>query len=77
MTSGVYPRKPGTWAGNGGKRRNAGRRSNTLPPLLSAAEVADIRAMRAQGVCYKLIARKYPLHRITLSRAANGRGAYA
>ena len=78
MTSGVYPRKPGTWTGNGGKRRGAGRRSYALPPLLSAAEVADIRAMRAKGICYKLIQRKYPTaHRVTLSRAANGRGAYA
>lgn len=77
MTSGVYPREPGLWASNGGKRRNAGRRSNSLPPALTPTEVADIRAMRAQGICYKLIARKYPLGRVTLSRAANGRDTYA
>jgi len=71
MTSGVYPRKPKTWVGNGGKRRNA------LAPALSAAEVADIREMRAAGICYKVIARKYPLHRVTLSSAANGYGTYA
>lgn len=71
MTSGVYPRKPNTWAGNGGRRHNA------IPPALSHAEVADIRAMRAQGICYKIIARKYPLHRVTLSNAANARGTYA
>lgn len=71
MTSGVYPRTPGTSTGNGGKRRNA------LAPALSPTEVADIREMRAHGVPYKLIARKYPLNRCTLSRAANGRDTYA
>lgn len=71
MTSGVYPRKPNTWANNGGKRHHA------LAPALSPTEVADIREMRARGVPYKLIARKYPLNRCTLSRAANGRDTYA
>jgi hypothetical protein len=46
-------------------------------PRLSDADVADIRAMRAQGICYKLIERKYPVHRVTLSRAANGKVTYA
>ena len=60
------------WANNGGRRRQHRER------VLTADEVADIRAMRAQRVRYKVITRKYPdVSRATLSRAVNMRGGYA
>lgn len=60
------------WANNGGKRRQ--HRDRALTP----DEVAEIRALRAQRVRYKVLERMYPdVSRSTLSRAVNMHGGYA
>lgn len=71
MTSGVYPRKPGLWAGNGGKRRR------TTPPKLNRTEAEHIRALRAAGTLVKQIAWLYKVSRGLIYCVLNQQGAYA
>lgn len=70
MTSGVYPRKPGAWAGNGGKRRN------TAAPKLSHLQVRDIRALRKAGYRIKTLARLYNVSPGLINRVLGYQGAY-
>ena len=71
MTSGVYERKPGLWAGNGGARRN-----NTPPPKLDAQQAEALRLMHEQGVRIKLICRAFNIAPCLLYRVVNRTGAY-
>ena len=70
MPSGVYPREPGAWKGNGGKRR----RSPT--PKLSPQQVRDVREARASGTRVKVLAHAYGVHPGLINRVLQGQGAY-
>ena len=67
MTRRLYAVEP---QGHGGKRRHQ------TPPALSPAEVAQVRAMRANSMSYKALERIFGVSRYTLSWAVNGRRTY-
>ena len=71
MTSGVYPRKPGLWAGNGGKRHTS------PPPKLDYEQVQRLRKMHEMGIRIKLICREFNIAPCLLYRVINKQGAYA
>jgi len=62
MTSGVYPRKPGLWAGNGGKRHH------TPAPKLTPIQQLEVKAMRAKGERVKSICRVFDIGRTLFYR---------
>lgn len=70
MTSGVYPRQPGVWAGNGGKRRN------TPAPYLTPKQVQIIREMRKDGARIKVLANIYEVSTSLINRVLHHQGAY-
>lgn len=70
MTSGVYPRKPGLWAGNGGKRRNS------PPPKLDYAQAQAVRLMHEAGTRMKLICRAFEVSPWLVYQVVNQQGAY-
>ena len=71
MTSGVYTRKPGLWAGNGGARRR-----NAPPPKLAQEQVEALRKMHEAGVRIKLILREFGIGPCLLYHVINRQGAY-
>ena len=60
----------------GTKGHSGGLRRRHIPPLLTMAQVAEIRAARAAGVPYKILMRRFDVGRQTLSRAALGNKTY-
>ena len=69
MTSGVYPRQPGVWAGNGGRRRS-------VRAKLTYEQVLEADAMRAKGTLCKVICGSLGVSRRLLWQALNRKGAY-
>jgi len=71
MTSGVYPRKPGLWAGNGGKRHHA------PAPKFDYHQAATIRMMRNGGTLVKVLCHVFKASPGLIYRVLNKEGAYA
>jgi hypothetical protein len=67
MTARLYSTEP---VGHGGKR------VHQAAPLLTWQQVAEARQLRALGVPYKVLVRKFKCSRETLSWAVNGRRTY-
>ena len=53
-----------------------GRRHRHVPPALTTAQVQEAARMRAAGWSVMGLARRYGVHRDTMSQALNGRRAY-
>lgn len=70
MTSGVYPRKPGLWAGNGGKRRERFARK------LDESQAEALREMHRAGARIKIICRTFNIGTELLYHVINRQGAY-
>jgi len=70
MTSGVYERKPGLWAGNGGKRHH------TPAPKLTHTQAEAVRVMHAAGARVKTICRQFGIGAGLLYNVINRTGAY-